>query len=149
MTKEEMEELGDFCRNVGSGKTVETTARDIEIEYERAVEIVKKNAPTEAIVSYEMRRMAEHALQVSMKKLTELAQGEPRISYSITQRGETKSETRTVHNTDLEAAKALAVLAMDMSRIAIQYMNSKEAAKTVEADQKKLFGPWRLKGKNY
>ena len=83
-----------------------------------------------------------------MQHVAALIDAGPRESYQINKHGESK----IVHNTDMDAAKELGRIGLELMKIGLPLSpNMEESAKrdgNKEQDKKKLFGPWKIKGLN-
>ncbi len=87
-------------------------------------------------VSMEMRRVAESSLKVALRKLKSLAKGGPRHG----------GDGDTVYSVDLDAAKALARLAMDTIKLSIeQAKEAKPNPKDESTTGKILKSLWEFK----
>lgn len=129
---------------ISEGFSIHEAAEQLGIGLDEAVKIATETLEKRDLVSFELKLIAEKSLQVSLKKLMDIAEGDQRISSQSVG----KLESTSYNSDDLEAAKALAKLAIDALKLG--FAPPKVTVKTgkgsnVQMDLFDVTGPWKLK----
>lgn len=123
---------------------MQEASEQLGIPVEEAIKIATDRLEKRDLVSFELKLVAEKSLQVALEKLITIAQGDQRISSESNGPG-----TLTSYNSDdLDAAKALAKLAIDALKLGFgpPKVNVKTGkGSSVQLDLWDVYGPWSLK----
>lgn len=124
-------------RLVCRGSSLEDASEEVGVDVNAAERFIddRLSGRKRGAVSFELKSVAEGALKTALNRLTLISEEGPRWS----------SEIQSPNNSDLDAAKSLARLAMDCLKLGYMYGFDSEKAKAAGSAMSDLMGPWELK----
>ena len=127
-----------LARKIRNGMPIRQAIISCGIPEAEALEYVLKAMPKPTEISYELKLLAERALEVGVNKLVTIAEEGPRYS----------GQFETVNNSDLIAAQALAKLGVEVLKMSVAQnpeVKARTSKATLQLDLWDSQGAWELK----